>query len=315
MDKRVKKWLTDNRYTEVEVLISDLTGICRGKIIPTDKFLMETVRMPVNTIAQTVTGSDGGYSEEYLDDIDTDMELRPDFLGCYPVPWAQAEPTGQIICDCYSDKGRMITYAPRTVLKKVLKLYQNEDWSPLVAPEIEFYLAKRDNNPDNPLKPPIGRTGRPEFGRQPFSIDAVNEFEDIINDIYHFADMKKLSINTLVHEDGVAQFEINFKHGNPLIMADQVMMFKRCVRESAIKHSMTATFMAKPVESEPGSSMHIHQSVLNGRDENIFSNPSGERSNFSTLTWAAYKLTLRTCKRFFCQMSILIDDLRMAIHL
>jgi glutamine synthetase len=38
-------------------------------------------------------------------------------------------------------------------------------------------------------------------------------------------------------------------------------VFKRTVRETALKYDMYATFMAKPMQDEPGSAMHIHQSV------------------------------------------------------
>ena len=219
--------------------------------------------MPESAIAQTVTG-DWGEQEDYLDDMDGDMELRPEIDGCFIVPWAQ-EPTGQIICDSVSRNGGLIRWAPRSVLKRVLRAYQQEGWQPVIAPELEFYIARRDNNPDNPLAPPVGRTGRPGFSKQPFNIDAVNEFETVIEDIYRFAEAEDLAVDTLVHEEGVAQFEINFKHGDPLAMADQVLMFKRCVREAAIRHGIVATFMAKPVEDQPGSSMHIHQSLYSPR--------------------------------------------------
>ena len=56
--------------------------------------------------------------------------------------------------------------------------------------------------------------------------------------------------------------EINFKHGNPLDLADQVFLFKRTLRQTALKHNLYATFMAKPLEDSPGNSMHIHQSLL-----------------------------------------------------
>ena len=260
MDKNVRQWLKERDISEVEVFIPDLSGILRGKIIPCDKFILSAVRMPESAIAQTVTG-DWGEQEEYLDETDGDMQLRPDVDGCFVVPWAR-EPTGQIICDCVSNKGSLIRYAPRSVLKRVIRFYQQESLTPIVAPELEFYLARRDNNPDNPLSPPDGRTGRPEFSSQPFSIDAVNEFEPVIEDIYRFAETQGLAVDTLIHEEGVAQFEINFKHDDALIMADQVVMFKRCVREAAIKNGIVATFMAKPVEGRPGSSMHVHQSVI-----------------------------------------------------
>ena len=55
---------------------------------------------------------------------------------------------------------------------------------PVVAPELEFFLVKINTDPDYPLEPPIGRSGRPETGRQAFGIDAVNEFDPIFEDVY-----------------------------------------------------------------------------------------------------------------------------------
>lgn len=274
MNEAVREWLRARSITEVEIFFADLSGILRGKIIPCEKFLLDPVRMPESAIAQTVTG-DWGEQEAFIDEADGDMELRPDVDGCYVVPWAR-EPTGQIICDAVTNNGSLIRWAPRSLLKRVLRLFHREGWQPIVAPELEFYLALRDNNPDNPLAPPVGRTGRPEFSKQPFGIDAVNEFEHVIEDIYRFAEAKALAVDTLVHEEGVAQFEINFKHGEALSRADQVLMFKRCVREAAIRHSMVATFMAKPVQGQPGSSMHIHQSVVSrAGGENLFAEGEG----------------------------------------
>ena len=63
-------------------------------------------------------------------------------------------------------------------------------------------------------------------------------------------------------------------------MADQVFVFKRTVRETAMKHNITATFMATPVSNEPGSSMHIHQSVLDEKTgDNIFSDKDGKETD------------------------------------
>ena len=42
--------------------------------------------------------------------------------------------------------------------------------------------------------------------------------------------------------------EINFNHGDPLSLADQAFMFKRTVRECALRHNVYATFMAKHCE-------------------------------------------------------------------
>ncbi|MDH5187719.1 MAG: glutamine synthetase family protein, partial [Rhodospirillaceae bacterium] len=78
----------------------------------------------------------------------------------------------------------------------------------------------------------------------------------------------------------VAQMEVNFLHGDPLDLADQVFLFKRTLRQTAINHGLFATFMAKPMKNEPGSALHIHQSLYDVKtDENVFSNTDGSNSD------------------------------------
>jgi glutamine synthetase len=97
--------------------------------------------------------------------------------------------------------------------------------------------------------------------------------------MYAYGEAMGLDIDTLIHESGAAQLEVNFIHGDPLNLADQVFTFKRMVREVALKHNIYATFMAKPMASEPGSAKHIHQSILSAADgRNIFSTADGEYS-------------------------------------
>jgi glutamine synthetase len=88
-----------------------------------------------------------------------------------------------------------------------------------------------------------------------------------------------LNVDTLIHEVGAGQMEINFFHDEPLGLADEVFLFKRTVREAALRHDMFATFMAKPIAGEPGSAMHIHQSLVDrATGLNLFSNPDGSAS-------------------------------------
>ena len=133
---------------------------------------------------------------------------------------------------------------------------------PIIAPEIEFYLVKKNNDPDYPLETPAGQSGRTEKGNQSYGIDAINEFDHIFEDLYDYCEAQELEVENINHEDGPAQMEINFKHGNPLDLADQVFLFKRTLRQTALKHNLYGTFMAKPLEASPGNSMHIHQSIL-----------------------------------------------------
>ena len=274
-------WLNERRVTEIECLVPDLTGVARGKILPREKFSEDRgMRLPEAVLGMTVTGN-APVSEEYdavISELDHDMILRPDASTVCLVPWA-VDPTAQVIHDCFNHDGTLVSYAPRSVLRRVLDLYTNKGWKPVVAPELEFYLVAQNVDPDLPLKPPIGRSGRAETSRQHYSIDAVNEFDPLFEDIYDYCNVMDLEVDTLIHEMGAGQMEINFLHGDPLDLADKTFFFKRTLREAALRHKMYATFMAKPMANEPGSAMHIHQSILSSETgKNIFSNEDGTES-------------------------------------
>ena len=277
MYDQIFDWLKEHRITEVECIVPDISGVARGKILPKDKFISEPeMRLPEAVLLQTVTGE---FPDQAMMDLtDPDMELRPDADSLRIVPWA-TDPTAQLVFDCFSSDGVPVETAPRTVLRRVLKLYEELGYTPVVAPEMEFYLVSPNPDPDIPLIPPVGRTGRSEFGRRSYAIDAVNEFDPLFEEIYDYCHAQNLEVDTLIHEVGAAQMEINFLHGDALDLADQVFLFKRTVREAAFNHKMYATFMAKPMEGEPGSAMHIHQSLTDNKTgKNAFSNEDGSPS-------------------------------------
>ena len=274
----VEGWMKERRVTEVECVVADINGIARGKILPGLKFVRsladDTLRLPESVFIQTVTGD---YPEaDVIDPITRDVRLRPDAGTIHLVPWYD-EPTAQVIADCYHHDGTPVMIQPRHVLKRVLGLYEARGWKPIVSPELEFFLTKVNTDPDYPLEPPIGRNRRPETARQSYGIEAANEFDPVFEDVYDWCEVQGIDIDTLTHEAGAAQMEINFNHGDPLGLADQVFLFKRTLRQAALKHGIYATFMAKPMHNEPGSSMHIHQSVYDaGTGENLFGAANAE---------------------------------------
>ncbi len=278
----LEAWIRDHRITEVECLVSDLSGIARGKILPAQKFLRaireQDLRLPESIFGQTVTGD---YIEEiHLDPRASDVFLRPVAETVRMVPWYR-EPTAQVIHDAVYFDGTPVDIAARAVLQRVLNLYAERGWQPVMAPELEFFLVKVNEDPDYPLEPPVGRSGRPETARQAYGIDAVNEFDPLFEDIYDYCEAQEIDVDTLIHESGAAQMEINFNHGDAMALADQTFLFKRTVRQAALDHKVYATFMAKPMQYEPGSSMHIHLSVVD-RDtgRNLFADADGANSPF-----------------------------------
>ena len=273
--KKIDTWLSDHNIDEVEAIVPDMAGIARGKVMPSRKYREEKgLRLPESVFLQTV---DGEYPPTHglLHPADVDVELRPDPSTIRPVPWA-TDPSAVVIHDAFHSDGKEVDIAPRYVLQHVIALFRARGWEPIIAPELEFYLVHPNTDADYPLEPPVGRSGRPESGRQSYSIDSMNEFDPLWNDLYDYCEDQGIEIETLVHEAGVGQMEVNLLHGNPLDLADQCFLFKRTVREAAMRHKMYATFMGKPMENEPGSAMHIHQSVLGGgNNDNIFSDAGG----------------------------------------
>ncbi|MGE0212786.1 MAG: glutamine synthetase family protein [Parvibaculaceae bacterium] len=276
-----EEWLRENNIDEVECLVPDMSGTARGKILPAAKLVKGSrsrgLRIPEDVFILTVTGQ-YSWKTDATDDASIDIYMKPDWETLRRVPWYD-NPTAEVICDCFHLDDRPVDIAPRYVLKRVIELYREKGWRPVVAPELEFYLVKKNLDPDYPLESPIGRSGRAEKFGQAYGIDAANDFDPIVEDIYNFCTVQEIDLDTISHESGPAQLEINFNHGDPLELADQVFLFKRTVRQAALKHDMYATFMAKPHEAEPGSSMHIHQSVMDLKTgKNLFGTTSGEPS-------------------------------------
>jgi len=275
----LRQLITSHRIEEVECTVADIHGVARGKLMPASKFIdLNPTFLPYSIFFQSITGDYLEFdSEAYMTEVD--IKLVPDLSTVRALPWVRS-PSLMVIHDLYFQDDRPVSCAPRNVLKRVLACYAKQHWKPVVAPEIEFYLTERNTDPDLPLQPPIGRSGRQSVGRQSYSIMAIDEYEPIIEDIYKFAEVLGMEIDTLIQEGGPAQMEVNMAHGDPLELADQVFVFKRLIREAAMCHGCYATFMAKPMKNHPGSAMHIHQSVVDARHgHNIFSHQDGTPSD------------------------------------
>ncbi len=275
LPEHARAYLEGRRLDEVECIISDLPGIARGKAVPASKFARQDYfHLPDSIFYQTITG-DWGEAAGEDGFIERDMILKPDMSTASAAPWT-GDWTLQVIHDAFDRKGEPIAFAPRNVLRRVVDLYHAQGWTPVVAPEMEFYLVARNVDPAKKIEPMMGRSGRPAAARQAYSMTAVDEFGPVIDDIYDFAEAQGFEIDGITQEGGAGQLEINLRHGDPIKLADEVFFFKRLIREAAMRHDCFATFMAKPIAEEPGSAMHIHHSVLDtDSGQNIFSGPQG----------------------------------------
>jgi glutamine synthetase len=106
-------------------------------------------------------------------------------------------------------------------------------------------------------------------------MNMLNELASFWDEFRDALDALGVRADTWIHEVGPTQYEINLLHGDPVEVADQAFLFKYAAKEIAIKHGLNAVFMAKPIAGEAGSSMHLHQSVVDTHGVNIFSDAEG----------------------------------------
>ncbi|RYH08909.1 glutamine synthetase family protein [Tropicimonas sp. IMCC6043] len=277
LPEAAQAYLKDGKLDEVECVVADLAGVARGKAMPASKFARQThFYLPNSVFLQTITGDWAqipgfAYTEP-------DMVLTPDLSTATAAPWT-ADWTLQVIHEIHDQEGAPVATAPRNVLRRVVGLFEAEGLSPIVAPELEFYLVAPNTDPSKAVEPPMGRSGRRAAARQAYSMSAVDEYGPVIDDIYDFAEAQGFEIDGIMQEGGAGQVELNMRHGDPVRLADEIFYFKRLIREAALRHNCYATFMAKPIQDEPGSAMHLHHSVVEtATGRNIFTDAEGRDS-------------------------------------
>ncbi|MFZ1467526.1 MAG: glutamine synthetase, partial [Paracoccaceae bacterium] len=251
LPQAARDYIGNRRVDEVECVIGDIAGVARGKAMPAAKFAhQKNYFLPNSIFLQTITGE---WADSPFDAFtEPDMILEPDWTTATAAPWT-ADITLQVIHDAKDQEGNLVPYSPRNVLRRVLALYEAQGWKPVVAPEMEFFLTARNIDPNQPVIPPMGRSGRRAAGKQAYSLSAVDEYGKVIDDIYDFAEAMGLDIDGILQEGGAGQIELNLAHGDPIRLSDDVFFFKRMIREAALRHDCFATFMAKPIAGEPGS--------------------------------------------------------------
>lgn len=272
----IQKFFQQHTVRDVECIFPDVSGYPRGKLMPARSFAKgDELRIAQAIPMQAITG-DYSY-HPIFPDADPDIRLVPDYSTLKMIPWSSV-PRAFAIHDCVELDGSYCQFAPRSILKNVLARYSALGLTPVVAPEIEFYLIAPNTNPELPFVAPTAKNGRAENGQSAFSLNMLNELAPFWDEFNSAIDALGIRGDTWIHEVGLSQYEINLVHGDPLALADQAFLFKYAAKEIAIKHGMNAVFMAKPIAGQPGSSMHLHQSVVDSSGKNIFCDEDGSNS-------------------------------------
>jgi len=262
--ERVEAFRAAHREVEtVEVFVTDLNGLARGKLIPAEmlaKLVKGGMRMPVSTMSLDIFGCDVPENAIAIERGDPDGPLVPVIETLAALPWAPGR--AQIACSIAEPDGRPATYDPRAVLARVSGMAAERGLRPVMALELEFFLI----DPSLPAPPCDPSSGARLTRAQIYDMGVAGAFEHILGEIGEAARATGAPAEGVICEFGPGQFEMNLGHvDDPVAAADHMILLKRAIRGVARRHGLDATFMPKPYGDQSGSGQHIHCSLL-GRD-------------------------------------------------
>ena len=209
---------------------------------------------------------DGSCVEGFLHDNDMDMFLWPDLDTLAIFPWRpQQGKVARLICDIRRPDGTVYSGDPRGILKRAVKHAEEMGYQFDVGPECEFFLF-HTNDEGNPTTFSHERAGF-------FDMSPIDLGENTRRDIILTLEEMGFEVESSYHEVAPAQHQIDFRYGEALLTADNIMTFKLAVKTIAKRFGLRATFMPKPRTGMNGSSMHTNMS-LSKDGKNIFQDPA-----------------------------------------
>lgn len=252
--------LRDERVRFLRLVFTDIHGVIKNVEVPDSQF------------DKALAGEimfDGSSIEGFVRIQESDMLLQPDFssLRIFPADESDANRRALLICDVALPDGTPFPGDPRHVLRRAVDRAATMGLSAMFGPEAEFFLFHRKNG--------FATTETHDQGAY-FDLSPVDRGEGARREIVNVLERMNFEVEAAHHEVAPGQHEIDFKYGDALRTADNLMVFKHVVRKVALRYDLHATFMPKPIFGINGSGMHVHQSLFLADGKNAFADPQGE---------------------------------------
>ena len=252
------RYISDEGVKFIDIRFCDLPGIMQHFNVPVESFSADTISDGL--------AFDGSSIRGFQQIHESDMLLLPDVTSAYVDPF-RVEKTVALnffIADPFTRES--YSRDPRNVAKKAEEYLRSSGMADTAyfGAEAEFYVFDSIEGQWN--------TGREEEGGNRgyktrykggyFPVPPVDHYADLRDAITRNLIGVGLEVERAHHEVGTAgQAEINYKFSTLLHSADNLMLFKYIVKNTAWAHGKTATFMPKPLFGDNGSGMHCHQSL------------------------------------------------------
>jgi len=256
--------------TMIEALITDGNGIARGKWIPRGKIqavLENGLKLPKSALGLDIWGRD--IPELAFDNGDIDGHCKVIEESLTPMLTINGINQGQLIMTMHNDDGSPFMGDPRQILAQLVQRFADQELYPCMAVELEFSLLP-DPGYDRPLRDALTSGKSP--GGNLYALEELDRHGEMLEALRQAFEVQDLPYEGIIKEAAPAQFEINMAHShNVLALADKIIRMQRCVRMVATRFGLIASFMPKPMDDEAGNGMHVHCSLLDHNDTNVFS--------------------------------------------
>lgn len=279
--KDVVEFAKKNGVVMVDLKFIDYPGVWQHLSIPISEF--------DEGFFERGQGFDGSSIRGWQPIHASDMLLVPDPTTAVMDP-IMAHPTLSLICNIYDPITREpYTRDPRHIAQKAEAFLKSSGVGDVAyfGPEAEFFIfddvrfSQSSNEAFYAVDSVEGiwNTGRdegPNLGYKPrhkegyFPAPPTDSLMDLRTEICLTLEKVGIRVEAQHHEVATGgQCEIDMRFDSLTKMADKLMWFKYIIKNVAVKHGRTVTFMPKPLFGDNGSGMHCHQSIWKG-ENNLF---------------------------------------------
>lgn len=269
----VLQFIKTNNIKFVDLKFMDFPGQWQHFTVPISQFNAESF--------ESGFGFDGSSIRGWKAINESDMLIIPDPTTMFVDPFIKA-PTISLICDVYEPITKeKYGRCPRNIAQKAEAYLKSTGIADTAyfGPEAEFFVfddVRFDSGPNfafyqvdsNEGKWNSGREENPNLGYKPrfkegyFPVPPTDQLVDLRNEMVLNLESLGIEVEAQHHEVASGgQCEIDMKFKPLLRAADQLLMFKYVVKNTAIKNGKTVTYMPKPIFGDNGSGMHVHVSL------------------------------------------------------
>ncbi len=245
----------------LRVIYADIIGTVRSKDLLVSELDKISHGGPAFCQGVWVTTTQGGV----LDGADVLSNGLEDFISqIVPGSWRALpwEPgVAFVVAGANNPDGQPSPLSPRVLLERIVAEYAKLGYTPLVGPELEFYIA--DRNPEGGFARALTQPGRV------YTTGATVDPKGTFLHLLRMLDQLRIGVYAGNHEFSPSQYEINIWHGEALDACDRIFMLKAGVKDLIARVGQAATFSGKPWSDEGGSGFHLHVSLVDGEGENL----------------------------------------------